>query len=84
MQRYMSGFLTHTRMYIYLAQKPDMQGCICTKDYILVIDGTAPAIVLQRCDSPNLSPLCLQYNQLPDRLTEQAGRGWVSHIFVRR
>ena len=42
------------------------------------------AIVLQRCDSANLSPLCLQYIQLPDRLPEQAGRGWVSHIFVRR
>ena len=38
-------------------------------------------IVLQRCDSPNLSPLCLQYTLLPDW---QAGRGWVSQIFVRR
>ena len=26
-----------------------------TKEYILVIEGTAPAIVIQRCDSPNLS-----------------------------
>ena len=24
-----------------------------------MIEGTAPAIVLERCDSPNLSPLCL-------------------------
>ena len=48
------------------------------------VEVTAPAIVLQRCDSPNLFPLCLQYTQLPDRLPEQAWRGWVSHIFVRR
>ena len=49
-----------------------------------MIEGTAPAIVLQSFDSPNLSPLCLQYNALPARLTEQVGRGWVSQIFVRR
>ena len=30
------------------------------KEYILVIEVTAPAIVLQRCESPNLFPLCLQ------------------------
>ena len=43
--------------------------------YHAVIEGTltVPAIVLQRFDSPNLSPLCLQYTPLPDRLTEQAG-----------
>ena len=35
-------------------------------------------------DSPNLSPLCLQYSTIPDCLTEQAGRGWVSHFFARR
>ena len=52
--------------------------------YVLVIEGTEPASVLQRYDSPNLSPFCLQYTQLPDSLTEQAGRGWVSHIFLRR
>ena len=31
-----------------------------TKEYISVIEGTAPAIVLQRFDSPNLSPLPCQ------------------------
>ena len=34
-------------------------GWALSKEYILVIEGTAPAIVLERCDSPNLSPLCL-------------------------
>ena len=47
---------------------------VYTKEYISVIEGTAPGIVLQRCDSPNLSPLCL-HTALPARLTEQAGRG---------
>ena len=28
---------------------------VCTKDYISMIEGTELAIVLQRCDSPNLS-----------------------------
>ena len=49
-----------------------------------MIEGTAPAVVLQRFDSPNLSPLSLQYTTLPARLTEQARRGWVSQIFVRQ
>ena len=33
---------------------------VCIKEYISVIEGAAPAILLQRFDSPNLSPLCLQ------------------------
>ena len=57
---------------------------VITKEFISMIEGTAPAIVIQRCGSPNLSPLCLQCTLLPDCLTEQAGRGWVSHIYVRR
>ena len=52
-------------------------------NYVLVIEGTAAAIVLQKFDSPNLSLLCLQYTALPAHLTEQAGRGWVSQFFVR-
>ena len=42
-----------------------------------MIEGTVPAIVLQRCDSPNLSPPALSavYTLLPDCPTEQAGRG---------
>ena len=51
-----------------------------TKEYILVIEGTAPTIVLQRCDSPNLSMPALSVYCSADR----AGRGWVSHILVRR
>ena len=43
-----------------------------------MIEGTAPAIVLQPL--PALSAIL----QLPDRLTEQAGSSWVSHIFVWR
>ena len=44
---------------------------VMLKEYISVIEGTAPAIVLQKFDSPNLSPLCLQYTALPAHLTEQ-------------
>ena len=29
-----------------------------------MIEGTAPTIVLQKFDSPNLYPLCLQYTVL--------------------
>ena len=36
-----------------------------------VIEGTAPAIILQTFDSPNLSLLCVQYPALPDCLIEQ-------------
>ena len=35
------------------------------KEYISVMEGTAPAIVFQTFDSPNLSPLYLQYTALP-------------------
>ena len=59
-------------------------GKMSIKEYISVMEGTAPAIVFQTFDSPNLSPLYLQYTALPDRLTEQAGRGWVNQMFVRR
>ena len=52
------------------------------KEYILLIEGTAPAIVLQRCDSPKLSPPALSDSQVVE-YTDRAGRGWVSHIFVR-
>ena len=34
---------------------------VLTKEYILVIEGTAAPCILQTYDSPNLSPLCLQY-----------------------
>ena len=54
------------------------------KEYILVIEGTAPAIVLQRCDSPNLSLPVLSDGQVVDYTADRVGRGWVSHIFVRR
>ena len=33
------------------------ESLVVAKEYILVIEVTAPAIVLQRCDSPNLFPL---------------------------
>ena len=38
------------------------------KEYISVIEGTAPPFVFQTFNSPNLSPLCLQYTALPARL----------------
>ena len=61
----------------------DVHCTLCSKEYyILVIEGTTPAIVIQRFDSPNLSPFCLNYTALPTRLTEQAGRGCVSQIFA--
>ena len=39
---------------------------ICSRylQYLSVIEGTAPVIVLQRFDSPNLSPLYLRYTAL--------------------
>ena len=44
--------------------------------------GQHPPFVFQTFYSPNLSPhFC---TALPARLTEQAGRGWESQIFVRR
>ena len=57
--------------------------CDYTKEYILVIEGTATAIILQRCVSPNLSTLCLQYSPTTWLSDITGGRGWVSHIFLR-
>ena len=37
-----------------------------TKEYVLVIEGTAQAIVFQRCDSPNLYPPALSDSQVVD------------------
>ena len=48
-----------------------------TKEYISVIEGTAPAIVLQRFDSPNLSPLCLQYTYCTTCPSDRAGGEWL-------
>ena len=50
---------------------------------ISVIEGTAPAIVLQRFDSPNLSPPALSDGQVV-YTADRVERGWVSQIFVRR
>ena len=46
-------------VYFWFTCKTHIVG-IYQSIYISVIVGTAPAIVLQSCDSPNLSPLCLQ------------------------
>ena len=43
-------------------------GTIRLKEYILVIEVTAPAIVLQRCDSPNLSMPALADGQVVEYL----------------
>ena len=53
------------------------------KENISVIEGTAPAIVLQRFDSPNLSPPALSDGQVV-YTADRVERGWVSQIFVRR
>ena len=39
-----------------------------TKEYLLVIEGSVPPIVVKRKHSPNLSPLCLQHLIIPVRL----------------
>ena len=39
-----------------------------TKEYILVIEVTAPAIFLKRCDSPNLSMPALADGQVIEYL----------------
>ena len=44
---------------------------------------TAPAMLLQRIDSPNLSPPALSDGQA-QYTADRVGRGWVSQIFVRR
>ena len=51
---------------------------------ISVIKGAAPPFVFQTFDSPNLSPLCLQYTALPACLAEQARSSWESQMFVRK
>ena len=51
---------------------------------ISVIEGAAPPFVFQTFDSPNLSPLCLQYTALPACLAEQARSSWESQMFVRK
>ena len=58
---------------LFVSEYASPQGTVGYKEYILVIEGTAPPCVFQTFDSPNLSPLCLQYTPLPDCLTEQAG-----------
>ena len=57
-----------------------------TKEYILVVEGTAPAIVLQRCNSHhNLSlPALARRSGSWVYCRQSRGRGWVSYIFVRR
>ena len=47
---------------------------------IFVIEGTAPAIVLQRCYSPNLSLPALSDGQVVQYTADRGGRGWVSHM----
>ena len=37
-----------------------------------------------KVNSPNLSPLCLQYTALPACLAEQARSSWESQMFVRK
>ena len=53
----------------------------CTKEYISVIEGTAPPIVFQTFDSPNLSPAqsAVYSILLPACLTEQR-RGEVGRV----
>ena len=54
---------------------------VTIKEYILVIEGTVPAIVLQWCDSPNLSPLCLLYsNYLTVWQSRRGEVGWVTSL----
>ena len=52
--------------------------------YISVIEGTAPAIVLQRFYSLNLFPPALSDGQVMQYTADRVGRGWVSQILVRR
>ena len=47
------------------------EGTVLPKEYILVIEGTALAIVLQRCDSPNLSPPVLSDGQVVGDTADQ-------------
>ena len=61
-----------------------------TKEYILVIAGTATAIVLQRCDSPNLSPPPLSDSQVVEytadhriSIQQEGKRGGGRFFFTR-
>ena len=61
------------------------------KENISVIEGTldtgqwtAPAMLLQRIDSPNLSPPALSDGQVVQYTADRVGRGWVSQIIVRQ
>ena len=56
---------------------------VTDKEYISVIEGTAPAIVLQRFDLPNLSLPSLSDGQVVQYTADRAERGLVSQIFVR-
>ena len=40
---------------------------------VILVQGTAPSFGFQTFDSPNLSPLCLQYTLLPARLEDEGG-----------
>ena len=53
------------------------------KEYLSMIKGQhRPSSYKDMTHPTSLRSVC-SILQLPDRLTEQAGRGWVSHIFVR-
>ena len=52
---------------------PFFSWSVMHKEYILVIEGKAPAIiVLQRCDSPNLSPPVLSDGQVVGEYCRQS------------
>ena len=55
---------------------------ITTKEYILVIEGTAPATSYKAVTHPT-SPCVLSDGQVVEFTADRVGKGWVSHIFVR-
>ena len=59
-------------------------GTVGTNEYISVIEGTAPAIVLQTFDSLNLSPPALSDGQVVQYTADRARRGWLRQMFARR
>ena len=59
-------------------------GTVGTNEYISVIEGTAPAIVLQTFDSLNLSPPALSDGQVVQYTADRARRGWLRQMFERR
>ena len=60
-------------------------GMLAQRIYISdTVEKTAPAIVLQKFDSPNLSPLARSDRLVVEYTADRAGRGWASQIFVRR